>query len=167
MGFLSNGGLRWFGAKRSAFVSLVFAFTVVVLVVSPRTTPRATARKVPLAPMELLTEASRLAFLHNWQAAAPLFRNAESLFATEGNARNELYSHIGLLRGEIEQESLPDVSNYLATVLLSPIGQKDLRLRLCVSSRRGTSIFKSNPRHRKQYGTRFLLLQNGWMTESG
>jgi CHAT domain-containing protein len=146
MGFLSNGGLRWFGAKRSAFVSLVFAFTVVVLVVSPRTTPRATARKVPLAPMELLTEASRLAFLHNWQAAAPLFRNAESLFATEGNARNELYSHIGLLRGEIEQESLPDVSNYLATVLLSPIGQKDLRLRLLCLVAKGDIDFQIEPK---------------------
>ena len=100
----------------------------------------------PVTAPEYLVEASRLAFLHNWQAAAPLFVQAERLFAARNDPRNTLYSHIGKLRGEIESESLPEASEYLSGVLRMPIAHKDLELRLFCLVAKGDIDFQIDPR---------------------
>ena len=46
-------------------------------------------------PQVLLAEANRLLWLFNGPRAAPLYAEAESLFAQRGDARNELYAKIG------------------------------------------------------------------------
>jgi len=98
------------------------------------------------AAPEILAEASRLALLHNWQAAAPLFREAEISFAAQSDQRNFLYAHIGRLRGEIESQSLPEVSEYLADILTSPVTQSDLRLRLFCLVAKGDIDFQIDPK---------------------
>ena len=56
-------------------------------------------------PQVLLAEANRLYWLNNGPRAAPLYAKAESLFATRGDARNELYAKIGNLRSEAETKA--------------------------------------------------------------
>src|SRR5271166_2699522 len=53
-------------------------------------------------PQVLLAEANRLYWFNNGPKAAPLYAKAESLFASRGDARNELYAKIGHLRSEAE-----------------------------------------------------------------
>jgi len=119
-----------------------------LLALAPRAAraPQLQTTRRPTTAPEILAEASRLAFLHNWQAAAPLFREADDLFAAQGEQRNAIYAHIGRLRGEIESESLPEVSEYLAGVLNSPDTQSDLRLRLFCLVAKGDIDFQIDPK---------------------
>ena len=112
----------------------------------PARAPQQHVRKRPTTAPEILAEASRLTFLHNWHAAAPLFREAEALFAAQGDRRNALYAHIGWLRGEIESQSLPEASEYLADVLSSPLAQSDLPLRLFCLVAKGDIDFQIDPK---------------------
>ena len=121
-------------------------FVLAILAVATRTPRPPLIQNRPTTATEILAGASHLAFLHNWKAAAPRFREAESLFAVQGDARNELYTHIGLLRGEIETRSLPEVSEYLKAVLLSPMAASDLDLRLFCLVAKGDIDFQIDPR---------------------
>src|SRR5215467_587440 len=78
------------------------AYAVMFLLLIPRLAhaPQVKIRRQPTTGPELLAEASRLAFLHNWPSAAPLFARAEEFFAATDDRRNELYAHVGRLRGE-------------------------------------------------------------------
>ena len=81
-------------------------------------------------PHKLLQEADRLAWLRAWTRAAPLYAEAERLFAARGDRRNTLYAQINRLRGELPRLAVPDVSQRLADYLEDPIVQADERLRL-------------------------------------
>ncbi len=94
----------------------------------------------------MLAEAKRLAFLHNWPKAAPLFAEAEKHFAASGDRLQETYAHIGRLRGEVESLSLPEVSQELADILQSAIAQSDPRLRLFCLLAKGDIDFQIDPK---------------------
>jgi tetratricopeptide (TPR) repeat protein len=141
----SNGRLEGFKNHSTRFVLLLLVIALLSFVPRAARTPQQT-RKRPISAPEILAEASRLALLHNWQAAAPLFREAEVSFAARSDQRNFLYAHIGRLRGEIESQSLPEVSEYLAGILTSPVTQSDLRLRLFCLVAKGDIDFQIDPK---------------------
>ena len=141
----SNGRLEGFKHHSSRFVLLLLLMALLAFVPGAVRAPQQTKKRPTSAP-EILAEASRLALLHNWQAAAPLFREAEISFAAQSDQRNFLYAHIGRLRGEIESQSLPEVSEYLADILTSPVTQSDLRLRLFCLVAKGDIDFQIDPK---------------------
>ena len=145
MPYAGKGGPRQFAINIS--VVLLLLFLLAVLAMATRTSRPPLITKRPTTAAEILTTASNFAFLHNWKAAAPRFREAESLFAVQGDSRNELYAHIGRLRGEIETLSLPEVSDYLKGVLLSPTTQSDLPLRLFCLVAKGDIDFQIDPKN--------------------
>src|SRR6266446_6289962 len=82
-------------------------------------------------PDVLLKKALHLGDLYNWADAAPMFTEAEQLYAARGDRRNALYAHLGLIRSTMEQLSLPEVSEELGTELdKNPLLQSDKELRL-------------------------------------
>jgi CHAT domain-containing protein len=82
-------------------------------------------------PNALLKQALRFGDLYNSADAAPLFTEAEQLYAARGDARNALYAHLGRLRSTMEQLSLPEVSEELGAELdKNPLLQSDNELRL-------------------------------------
>jgi CHAT domain-containing protein/predicted negative regulator of RcsB-dependent stress response len=81
-------------------------------------------------PTKLLAEAERLAWLKAWTRAAPLYAEAEKLFAARGDRRNALYAEVNHLRGRLPQLPVPEVSQRLAEYLDDPLVQGDDRLRL-------------------------------------
>jgi tetratricopeptide (TPR) repeat protein len=87
-----------------------------------------------------------------------LFREAEALFAAQGDQGNALHAHIGSLRGEIESQSLPEVSEYLASTLNSPIAQADLRLRLFCLVAKGDIDFQIDPKSSEAVWTEVAAL---------
>ena len=92
-------------------------------------------------PQVLLAEANRLYWLNNGPRAAPLYAKAESLFATRGDARNELYAKIGNLRSEAEMMSFVDLSRFLGDQLNNSLMRNDAELRLwCLAAKGYTDI---------------------------
>ncbi len=82
-------------------------------------------------PDVLLKKALHLGDLYNWADAAPLFTEAEQLYAARGDSRNALYAHCGRIRSTMEQLSLPEVSEELRAELdKNPLLQSDRELRL-------------------------------------
>src|SRR5882672_8298040 len=82
-------------------------------------------------PDVLLKKALHLGDLYNWADAAPMFTEAEQLYAARGDRRNALYAHLGLIRSTMEQLSLPEVSEELGAELdKNPLLQSDKELRL-------------------------------------
>src|SRR5437879_1302571 len=82
-------------------------------------------------PDVLLKKALHLGDLYNWADAAPLFTQAEQLYAARGDSRNALYAHFGRIRSTMEQLSLPEVSEELGTELdKNPLLHSDKELRL-------------------------------------
>jgi hypothetical protein len=119
---------------------------VLLLSLAPVIAEAPQIRKRPTTGPELLAEATRLAFLHNWPTAAPFFEEAEEFYRTTGDQRDELYAHIGRLRGEVESRSLPDVSDYLASALKSPMVAADPQLRLFCLVAKGDIDFQIDPK---------------------
>jgi tetratricopeptide (TPR) repeat protein len=95
-------------------------------------------------PKRLIEKADRLAWLYNWYLAGPLCAEAEKLFEQAGDSRNTLYAKIGRLRSEWETMSFPDVSEYLATELDSPLVQNDPQLRLWILDAKGAVDLEVN-----------------------
>src|SRR5271157_322398 len=92
-------------------------------------------------PQVLLAEADRFFWLNNGPKAAPLYAKAESLFASRGDARNELYAKIGRLRSEAETMSFVELSRFLNDQLQNPIMRNDPKLRLwCLAAKGYTDI---------------------------
>ena len=81
-------------------------------------------------PAVLLAEADRLAWLHNWVRARPLFERAERLFIQAGDARNALYCKVSRLRADVQSMSFIEVAGDLAKEFENPIVQNDLELKL-------------------------------------
>ena len=65
-------------------------------------------------PAVLLAEADRLAWLHNWVRARPLFERAERLFMQAGDARNALYCKVSCLRADVQSMSFIEVAGDVA-----------------------------------------------------
>ena len=72
-------------------------------------------------PQVLPAEANRFYWLNNGPRAAPLYAKAESLFASRGDTRNELYAKLGRLRSEAETMSFVDLSRFLNDQLQNAI----------------------------------------------
>jgi CHAT domain-containing protein len=119
---------------------------VLLLTLTARVAQAPEIPKRPTTGPELLAEARRLAFLHNWPTAAPLFAEAERFYSDRGDRRGELYAHVGRLRGEVESRSLPEVSDYLTGVLKSPIVESDPQLRLFCLVAKGDIDFQIDPK---------------------
>jgi CHAT domain-containing protein len=82
-------------------------------------------------PDVLLKKALNLGDLYNWADAAPLFTQAEQLYAGRADNRNALYAHLGRIRSTMEQLSLPETSEGLGVELdNNPLLQSDKQLRL-------------------------------------
>ena len=81
-------------------------------------------------PEKLIEQAERLAWLKAWTRAAPLYAEAERLYAARGDRRNALYAKINHLRGQLPRLPVPEVSQRLADYLEDPLAQADERLRL-------------------------------------
>ena len=89
------------------------------------------AQTVTGDPDVLLKKALHLGDLYNWADAAPLFTEAEQLYAARGDNRNALYAHLGRVRSSMEQLSLPEASEELGAELdKNPLLQSDKELRL-------------------------------------
>ena len=88
-------------------------------------------------PQVLLAEANRLYWLNNGPKAAPLYARAENLFASQGDARNELYAKIGRLRSEAETMSFVELSRFLNDQLQNPIMRNDPQVAPLVPRRKG------------------------------
>ena len=101
-------------------------------------------------PQVLLAEANRLYWFNNGPKAAPLYAKAESLFASRGDARNELYAKIGHLRSEAETMSFVDLSRFLSDQLQNPIMRSDPRLRLWCLAAKGYTDIEIDYRAEKQ-----------------
>ncbi|HXH23611.1 MAG TPA: hypothetical protein VNI78_00090, partial [Vicinamibacterales bacterium] len=69
-------------------------------------------------------------WLKAWSKAAPLYAEAEKLFAAGGDRRNVVYAQINQLRARLPSLPVPEVSARLAEYLADPIVQGDERLRL-------------------------------------
>ncbi|MGH9158439.1 MAG: tetratricopeptide repeat protein, partial [Vicinamibacteraceae bacterium] len=107
---------------------MVRAFLATVLLTAVIVSPAAAQNA--LDPEKLLQEADRLAWLKAWTRAAPLYAEAEKLFAARGDWRNALYAQIGHQRGQLPRLPVPEVSERLAEYLEDPLVQADDRLRL-------------------------------------
>src|SRR6266576_1526652 len=82
-------------------------------------------------PDALMNKALQLGDLYNWADAAPLFTQAEQLYAARSDNRNALHAHLGRLRSTMERLSLPEVSEELGAALdKNPLLQSDKQLRL-------------------------------------
>ncbi len=77
-----------------------------------------------------LQEADRLAWLTDWYSALPIYQEVERLATRTGNHRDAMYARFGRLRGEMQQLSLPDISEEIARDLASPLAKQDSNLRL-------------------------------------
>src|SRR5262249_54966850 len=125
----------------------VFPVYLVLLLLLPSHSAQAPKiKRPPMTGPEMLAEARRLAFLHNWPKAAPLFAEAEKRFAAKGDHLQEIYAHVGRLRGEVESLSLPEVSNELADILNSANAQSDPQLRLFCLVAKGDIDFQIDPK---------------------
>jgi CHAT domain-containing protein len=82
-------------------------------------------------PDVLLKKALHLGDLYNWADAAPMFTEAEQLYAARGDNRNALYAHLGRIRSTMEQLTLPEISQELGAELdKNSLLQSDKELRL-------------------------------------
>src|SRR5437879_3593043 len=82
-------------------------------------------------PDALMNKALQLGDLYTWADAAPLFTQAEQLYAARSDNRNALHAHLGRIRSTMEQLSLPGVSEELGAALdKNPLLQSDKELRL-------------------------------------
>lgn len=89
-----------------------------------------TSAQPPRDPLEALREADRLAWLRAWNAAEPLYAEAERRFSENGDQRSALYARIGLLRARLPRLAVPDVSLKLQEYLEHPLVRADERLQL-------------------------------------
>jgi len=75
-----------------------------------------------------LRKADHYANLYNWPSAKPLFLAADR--GLPHGSPEQLHAHLGYLRATMEARSLPELSNYLGTLLHSPEIASNPRLRL-------------------------------------
>ena len=104
----------------------------------------------PNNPKEILSEADRLAWVFNSQAAEPLYARAEQLFAKSGDQADEIHARVGLIRAKAETMSFVDISQSLAKELEKSVVQNDPRLKLWVLAAKGYTDIEINPSSAKK-----------------
>jgi hypothetical protein len=77
-----------------------------------------------------LKEADRLAWLNDWYGALPIYIEAQQAATAAGDRPAAMYAKFGRKRGEMQTQSLAELSEEIANDLLSPIAKQDLKLRL-------------------------------------
>lgn len=83
-----------------------------------------------------LARAERLAWLHNWTKARPLYEAAEKQFITAGDVRKAALSRIGLILSKIYTTDSLNLLTLLDQQLNSPVVQQDLNLKLrCLAAK--------------------------------
>ncbi len=83
-----------------------------------------------------LTRAERLAWLHNWNKARPLYDAAERQFITAGDVRKAALSRIGLILSRIYTTDSLNLLMLLDQQLNSAVVQQDLNLKLrCLAAK--------------------------------
>ena len=70
------------GSKAPRGLSVYF---ILLLLLPSHSAQAPKIQRRPTTGPEMLAEAKRLAFLHNWPKAAPLFAEAEKFFAARGD----------------------------------------------------------------------------------
>ena len=75
-----------------------------------------------------LQKADHYADLYNWADARPFFLAADR--GLRRGSADQIHAHLGYLRATMEERSLTELSNYLASVLKTPAVAADPRLRL-------------------------------------
>src|SRR6266567_3573283 len=79
----------------------------------------------------LLQKADDLSWNNQWIAAEPLYRQAEQIFANQGNSSKALYARISQVPPHVEAGSLPSEIFELTKTLRLPAAQDpDTRLRI-------------------------------------
>src|SRR5260370_32401796 len=96
-------------------------------------------------PNHLLSEADRLEWLDNHAAAAPLYAEAEPLFAVNGDRHQETHARIGRIRADSQTRSLLEASGQLAAELEQSVVQQDPRLKLWCLANKGYTDLEINP----------------------
>jgi len=92
-------------------------------------------------PLSVLTEADRLSWRANWDAAGPLYERAEVLFRAAGDKRNEIHARVGRIRARSWSTSWEDVSQTLRDQLNDPVVKADPHLRLwCLAAKGYTDL---------------------------
>lgn len=92
-------------------------------------------------PQALLDAADHFYWLNNGPLAAPLYAQAEQMFAKRGDEGNELHARVGRMRSEAESMSFVELSRFLNDQLQKPIVQVDPKLRLwCLVAKGYTDI---------------------------
>ena len=81
-------------------------------------------------PLTLLARADRLALLYNWPAAAPLYAEAESLFAQSGDGKNALAARLGYILSTADGGISPAINREVAAYLDNPVVRSDSALML-------------------------------------
>src|SRR6266446_1080490 len=66
------------------------------------------------SPLTLLAEADRLAMLYNWPEAAPLYAQAESLFAQSADRKNALAARLGYVWATADAGVSPAITRAVA-----------------------------------------------------
>ncbi|MBV9083508.1 MAG: hypothetical protein JOZ62_12585, partial [Acidobacteriaceae bacterium] len=95
-------------------------------------------------PQTALAAAERYAEAGNWDAARPLYAEAEAGFQAKGDERNRLYAKFGRLHRDLETGSY---SEYLAAIdaeLASPVAQSDPAVRIRGLALKATVIMNLN-----------------------
>src|SRR5579862_8625952 len=124
-------------------------FYLILLLLLPSHSAQAPKiQRPPTTGPEMLAEAKRLAFLHNWPKAAPLFAQAEKFFAASGDHLGEIYAHVGRLRGEVESLSCPRCPTTWQLFCNRRTRSQIRSFAYSALSRRAISIFKSIPNPR-------------------
>ena len=113
----------------------------------------------------VLEEANRLAWLGNWYRAGGLYSQAEEIFRSKGDHRDELYARIGQFQAERQNSPSDEISNELAAILNGPVARKDKRLRLWCLAAKGYIDINLNSASAKAAWTEALQIANDLQDE--
>jgi CHAT domain-containing protein len=139
---------------------LLISTVIIVFVLLTILFPLSWNLRSPNDPTLLLDEAKRLSWLGNWDAAAPFFEQAESLFKIAGKKRDEIFARIGRLRARAETMSQPEVSHLLEKEIADPLVQVDKKLRLWGLMAKAAIDFNVDSAAAKQGWTEALQIAN-------
>lgn len=156
---LRSAALDWMRHNRVRAATLAIAAVVLsgvaLISVHPLSRRYPEPRPIVLSPTDrdghaLLVEANHLYWLSNSAKAGPLYSEAEELFRTSGDRRNELYAEVGRIRCYAETQSFVNISNYFARQLASPLVKNDRHLRLWILAAKGMTDIETDPAEAKK-----------------
>lgn len=89
-------------------------------------------------PREVLKQADHFANLGNWHKARKLYAEAEQVFHSRGDTRNELYAKFGRLHRDVESGSYADLLREIQADLKNPVVVSDPVLKIRALALKGT-----------------------------